>query len=153
MRNKVGMGSGTRQGCLLCAQLLVLSDSFVTPRTTALQASLSRDFPGKKTRVGCHFLLQRIFLTQELNPCVSYIAGRLFSAEPLEKPYVCSHLLSHIVPVFLRSAVRLGKERKVIEVGKGKIKLSLQTPWFVYMEKSLRIYKNRPLEIISLVIT
>ena len=26
------------------------------------------DFPGKNTRVGCHFLLQRIFLTQESNP-------------------------------------------------------------------------------------
>ena len=26
------------------------------------------DFPGKNTRVDCHFLLQRIFLTQELNP-------------------------------------------------------------------------------------
>ena len=117
------MGSGTRQVCLLCAQCLVLSDSFVTPRTTACQAPLSRDFPGENTRVGCHFLLQRIFLTQELNPCVSYIAGRLFSAEPLEKPYVGSHLLSHIVPVVLPSAIRLGKEIEVREVGKGKIKL------------------------------
>ena len=27
-----------------------------------------RDFPGKSTGVGCHFLLQGIFLTQELNP-------------------------------------------------------------------------------------
>ena len=26
------------------------------------------DFPGKKTGMGCHFLLQRIFLTQGLNP-------------------------------------------------------------------------------------
>ena len=26
------------------------------------------DFPGKRTGVGCHFLLQRIFLTQVLNP-------------------------------------------------------------------------------------
>ena len=26
------------------------------------------DFPGKHTGVGCHFLLQEIFLTQELNP-------------------------------------------------------------------------------------
>ena len=27
------------------------------------------NFPGKNTGVGCHFLLQGIFLTQELNPC------------------------------------------------------------------------------------
>ena len=29
-----------------------------------------RDFPGKNTGVGCHFLLQRIFLTRGLNPCL-----------------------------------------------------------------------------------
>ena len=28
------------------------------------------DFPGKSTGVGCHFLLQGIFLTQGSNPCV-----------------------------------------------------------------------------------
>ena len=28
------------------------------------------DFPGKNTRVGCHFLLWGIFLTQRLNPCL-----------------------------------------------------------------------------------
>ena len=28
------------------------------------------DFPGKNSRVGCHFLLQGIFPTQGLNPCL-----------------------------------------------------------------------------------
>ena len=28
------------------------------------------DFPGKNTRVHCHFLLQGIFLTQKSNPCL-----------------------------------------------------------------------------------
>ena len=28
------------------------------------------DFPGKNTEVGCHFLLQGIFPTQESNPCL-----------------------------------------------------------------------------------
>ena len=27
-------------------------------------------FPGKNTRAGCHFLLQRIFLTQGSNSCL-----------------------------------------------------------------------------------
>ena len=40
----------------------VMSDS-VTPWTIASQSPLSWNFP-----VGCHFLLQEIFLTQELNP-------------------------------------------------------------------------------------
>ena len=29
-----------------------------------------RDFPGKNTGMGCHFLLQGIFLTQGSNPCL-----------------------------------------------------------------------------------
>ena len=35
------------------------------------------DFPGKNTRVGCHFLLQGIFPTQGSNQL--YIAGRFFT--------------------------------------------------------------------------
>ena len=34
----------------------------------ACQATLSVDFPGKNTVVGCHFLLQAIFPTQGSNP-------------------------------------------------------------------------------------
>ena len=41
---------------------------FVTPWTVTYQAPLSMGFPGKNTRVGCHFLLQGIFATQGLNP-------------------------------------------------------------------------------------
>ena len=45
------------------------------------------DSPGKNIGVGCHALLQRIFLTQEVNflSCVSCIAGRLFTTESLGK--------------------------------------------------------------------
>ena len=28
------------------------------------------EFPGKRTGVGCHFLIQEIFPIQELNPCL-----------------------------------------------------------------------------------
>ena len=44
----------------------VVSDS-VTPWTVAHQASLSMNFPGKNTGVGCHFLFQGIFLSQGSN--------------------------------------------------------------------------------------
>ena len=39
------------------------------------------DFPIKNTGVGCHFLLQGIFLTQGLRPCLCFscIAGRFFT--------------------------------------------------------------------------
>ena len=64
--------------------MLVLSCSspvqlFETTRTAACQAPLW-DFPDKNTGVGCHVLL-----TQGLN-CISFIAGRFFTAEPLGKP-------------------------------------------------------------------
>ena len=36
------------------------------------------DFPGKSTGVGCHFLLQRIFLTQGLNPGLPHCRLRLY---------------------------------------------------------------------------
>ena len=45
----------------------VMSDSY-DPMTVAHQALCPWDSPGKNTRAGCHFLLQGIFLTQELNP-------------------------------------------------------------------------------------
>ena len=36
------------------------------------------DFPGKSTGVGCHFLLQRIFLTQGLNPGLLHCRHTLY---------------------------------------------------------------------------
>ena len=47
----------------------------------------SRNFPDKKTGAGCHFLLQRIFLTQRSNMSVLYLlhwqAGSLSLAPPI----------------------------------------------------------------------
>ena len=43
---------------------------FVTLWTVARQAPLSMDSPGKNTGLGCHFLLQWIFLTQGWNSCI-----------------------------------------------------------------------------------
>ena len=40
---------------------------FATPWTVAHQALRPWDFPGKNIGVGCHFLLQEIFLTQRWN--------------------------------------------------------------------------------------
>ena len=52
---------------LLAGGQWCFSPTLATPWTVARQAPLSMDFPGKNTSVGCHFLLQGIFLTQELN--------------------------------------------------------------------------------------
>ena len=52
----------------VCDHLLSCVHLFVTPWTVACQAPLSLGFSRKNTGVGCHFLLQRIFLTQGWKP-------------------------------------------------------------------------------------
>ena len=55
-----------------------------------------RDSPGKNTGVGCHFLLQRIFLTQGSNSAllVFCIAGRFLTTESLVKPIITCYCCS-----------------------------------------------------------
>ena len=50
-------------------------------------SSVHGDSPGKNAGVGCHSLLQGIFLTQGLNPSLASpaLAGGFFTAEPLGK--------------------------------------------------------------------
>ena len=65
---------------------------FVTLWTVAHQALLSMGFSGRNTGLGCHFVLQGIFLTQGLNPhllCPESPALKADSlpTEPLEKPF------------------------------------------------------------------
>jgi len=64
-------------GCMVIAAAAAAAASslshvplFATPWIVARPAPLSMgfsSFPGKNTGVGCHFLLQEIFLTQGLN--------------------------------------------------------------------------------------
>ena len=53
----------------VCAQSLSCVRFFVIPWTAAHQAPLSMGF-SKNPGMGCHFLLQRIFPAQGLNPCL-----------------------------------------------------------------------------------
>ena len=64
---------------LSCVQL------FTTPRTAARQTLSPWDSPGKDTGVGCHFLLQGMFLTQRSNSDLLHYRHTLPS-EPPGKP-------------------------------------------------------------------
>ena len=44
------------------------------------------NFPDKNTGVGCHFLLQWIFLTPGIKPEPPALAGGFFTTQPPEKP-------------------------------------------------------------------
>ena len=50
-----------------------MSDPFVTHGLWPTRRLCSWHFSGKNTEVGCHFLLQGIFLTQELNPSLLHL--------------------------------------------------------------------------------
>ena len=58
---------------------------FVTPWTVAYRLLHPWDFPGKGTGVGCHCLLQRIFLTQGSNPGLPALQANTLPSEPLGK--------------------------------------------------------------------
>ena len=58
----------------VCAQSLSHVQFFATLWTVAHQTPLFMGFfSGKNTGVGCHLLLQVIFLTQESNPCFLHL--------------------------------------------------------------------------------
>ena len=52
----------------LCLDALVLFNSLQSRELEPTRLLCPWDFPGKNTEVGCHFLLQGIFLTQGSNP-------------------------------------------------------------------------------------
>ena len=74
----------------------------VTPWTVARQTPLSTDSPGKSTGVGCHFLLQGIFLTQGSNLCLLHFLhwqagslppvppGKLLTRTSQRDPWSCT---------------------------------------------------------------
>ena len=76
---------------LMLCSCWVVSDSFVTPWTTAHQAPLGPwDFPGKSVGVGCHFLLLQIPPQESPDPGTEPVspalAGGFFTTEPPGKP-------------------------------------------------------------------
>ena len=69
--------------CLLCcgmrdlSSIVLVAQSFMTLLLQPTRLLCSQDSPGQNTRVGCHFLLQRIFPTQEMN-WVSFSVDKFF---------------------------------------------------------------------------
>ena len=68
-------------------------------------SSVHGNFPGKNTGVGCHFLLQRIFLTQGLDLRLLHWQADSFTTAPPTKAALI--ILNHFFndPVFKESHV------------------------------------------------
>ena len=68
------------------AGVCTVKSDFCDPWTVVLQLLCSWSFPGKNTGVGCHFLLEGIFLTQGSNLVSPALAGGFFTTLPPGKP-------------------------------------------------------------------
>ena len=75
-----------------CSKSLQSRPIFVTPWTVAHQALCQWDSPGKSTEVGCHFLLQGIFLALGSNPDLHFLH---WQAESLLLCHLRSLLMRH----------------------------------------------------------
>ena len=74
--------------CLMKVKSLSHVWLFATPWTVASTRLLRPwDFLGKSTGVGCHFLLQGIFLTQGLNPGLLHCRQTLYRLSHQGSPY------------------------------------------------------------------
>ena len=69
-------GCAVAQLCLTLAALWTAATRFLCPW----------DFPGKDAGVGCHFLLQGTFTTQELNLCLLHCRWILYHCATWEAP-------------------------------------------------------------------
>ena len=81
---------------VLCLDSLVVSDSLWPYGLEPTRLLCSWNSPGKNIGMGCHALLQGIFLMQGSNPCLLWFlhSGRFFTIEPLTT-YMLSE--SHIL--------------------------------------------------------
>ena len=62
----------------VCVSHSVVSDSLPPHGLGPTRLLCSWDFPGKNTGLGCHFLLQGVFLTQGLNPGLPHCSQILY---------------------------------------------------------------------------
>ena len=91
-----------------CAQLInrvLLCD----PMGFSPLDSCAWDSPGKSTGVGCHFLLQGIFLTQGLNLlllCLLHWQADFFTTLPSGKPFI-----------YMKTLEQAGSQRKKVNSG------------------------------------
>ena len=75
------------RACCVCAQLLQLCPTLCDSMDCSPPGSSDRgDSPGKNTGVGCHALLQGIFLTQGSNPHLLHLLHWQVGSLPLALP-------------------------------------------------------------------
>ena len=87
----------------VCALVAQLCPTLCDPMNCSLLCPW--DFPGKNTGMGCHFLLQGIFLTQRSNPCLLCLLHLQMGSLPLAKLHARDPKLIRMESRFLSSSV------------------------------------------------
>ena len=99
------------------AQSLSCARLFVTPWTVARQAPLSTDFSRQESWSGLHFLLQGIFLTQELNPCLLHWRRILYH-------WATKDSLIYIIGLLIKGKFK--HRKNTMEVGEHHVKINAE---------------------------
>ena len=87
---------------------------FATPWTVARQAPLSMVFCSKNTGVGCHALLQGIFLTQGSNSCLLHLLHWQVGSSPRAREALFFRILHLCLPLhFLYSCLQFPIRQKL----------------------------------------
>ena len=98
------------------------------------------DFPGKNTGVGCHALLQEMFLTQGLNPHLLHLlrwqAGYL-PLTPPGKPYSESTCCQHDLGSLSESGTQLFLEPKLEGLLSGWLCIPMHGAWVQSLVREL----------------
>ena len=86
--------------CSVTQSYLTLYDSWTVARARLL---CPWNFPGKNTGVGCHFLLQGIFLTEESNPGLLHLLCWQVDALPLchLEAHITENIYTHIYMIYI----------------------------------------------------
>ena len=117
-----------KKRCQLPSRILLFE--YRRPQTTMVLCPW--DFPGKNTRVGSHFLLQRIFLTQGSNPGLPYY-GQILNHLSHQITYLG---LPNLIYHFCHLHIISHQQFKVIQKS---IKLVLETFQWIHLKQKHRI--------------
>ena len=98
----------------------------------------SWDFPGKSTGVGCHYLLQRIFLTQRSNPGLPHCRQTLYHLSLLGSPQ--NLVVFHNSLGF--DSLNLIKRMRIVEIIKISIVASLESRTYIYFTLTISMSLN-----------
>ena len=98
------------------------------------------NFPGKNTGVGCHFLLQGIFLTQGSNPhllCLLHWRVDSLLLMPAGKP------INHIIPSqLLKNFVKCNQENKVENLDNTWLENHLNFCEFIFVPHEIKLHTH-----------